>query len=648
MTTYTLPEKPSLRQLKIQAKELLKAVHNLNDEAAARLRRHHPEFAKTRSNSSTPKDASLSDIQLVVAREYGFGNWAKLRAAVDGMNVARLDDAVKRGDRAEVEAILKTRPELVNIDAAGNNEHKPIHFAVLHNKPEILRLLLDHGADPHKGIYPNRGATTAYILAKERNYDNLVAIMDEEEERRRVAMQCKNLTVSPLQEELNAAIEKDARSRFEEILAEHPDMEEASDAKGRTPLHIAAASHRPDYVKRLLKNWACVRKSDTTGRTPLDSAVAAVRKRDRETYPQFLEVAELLLDHGAPLSPVAAAALGKIDELRTMLAERPVELADDTDWISGGLLTIAVRHDRKEVAQLLLDSGWDINEFNRLDEVERDAFSSGSPLRCASINQDYDTVEMLLKREADPNAMVYASGNALFCAYGNRDARMKELLRQYGAEADPEAIGLYRDSSAATVFLQSDREEDEIRRLLWASACGGDPETVRMCLQRFSSPPDHKGWFNLLEQPFRMWGHGPKIRYPDGDRQAYHECFRLMLEHGVDPNVEGRFNSRLLHFLMARGVSNGVVVMSEEERLQFAQTLVKHGAALDPRDGLLQSTPLGWACRWDRLDVVRFLLESGAPAQEPDAEPWATPLAWAEKRGHHSIVEMLREHSAKN
>ena len=110
--------------------------------------------------------------------------------------------------------------------------------------------------------------------------------------------------------------------------------------------------------------------------------------------------------------------------------------------------------------------------------------------------------------------------------------------------------------------------------------------------------------------------------------------------------VEGRFHSRLLHFLMAAGITHGKRVMTEAERLQFAETLVRHGAALDPRDGLLQSTPLGWACRWGRQEVAAFLLEAGAPAREPGAEPWATPLAWAEKRGHQDIAEMLRGHGA--
>jgi ankyrin repeat protein len=215
-------------------------------------------------------------------------------------------------------------------------------------------------------------------------------------------------------------------------------------------------------------------------------------------------VANLLLGHVAPLSPSTAVALGRDKELRAMLSERSVELADDTHWLRGGLLAVAIRHGRQDMAQLLIDSGWDINEPARVETVERDAVSSGRPLWDAAANRDYDSVEMLLQRGADPNVMVYASGGAMERAYNNRDEKMKELLRRHGAGTSPETLGLFRDTEGARAYLQAGPDEDEIRRLLWAAACGGDPETVRMCLPLLKWQRDRSEWFNLLEQPFRM------------------------------------------------------------------------------------------------------------------------------------------------
>ena len=85
--------------------------------------------------------------------------------------------------------------------------------------------------------------------------------------------------------------------------------------------------------------------------------------------------------------------------------------------------------------------------------------------------------------------------------------------------------------------------------------------------------------------------------------------------------------------------------MGPEERTAFATTLLDAGARIDVRDDILKSTPLGWACRWGRVELVTLLLERGADPIEADAEPWATPKAWAEKMGHDPVLAVLREHS---
>ena len=79
----------------------------------------------------------------------------------------------------------------------------------------------------------------------------------------------------------------------------------------------------------------------------------------------------------------------------------------------------------------------------------------------------------------------------------------------------------------------------------------------------------------------------------------------------------------------------------------LATMLLDAGASLTIRDSLLQSTPLGWACRWGHIELVRLYLERGADALEADAERWATPLAWATKGGYHEIIELLRSHGAR-
>jgi ankyrin repeat protein len=162
---------------------------------------------------------------------------------------------------------------------------------------------------------------------------------------------------------------------------------------------------------------------------------------------------------------------------------------------------------------------------------------------------------------------------------------------------------------------------DLAEQMLWAAgSC--DAEIVRMCLPYMTRKPDDPWWNYVLMHA------------------TLPECFKLVLEHGVDPDVTGVGGHTTLHHL-------ATTTADDKHRLLHATLLLDAGASLQKRDWLLKSTPLGWSCRWGRMELVKLYLERGADRVEADAEPWATPLAWATKGGHHEIVELLRSHGAE-
>jgi len=124
------------------------------------------------------------------------------------------------------------------------------------------------------------------------------------------------------------------------------------------------------------------------------------------------------------------------------------------------------------------------------------------------------------------------------------------------------------------------------------------------------------------------------------DGGAELDCLKLLLAR-CEPNILGRtgdgFNLTILH-----SVAGAHQHVTAGQRLAFATALLDAGARTDLRDGLLNSTPLGWACRWGRIELVELLLQRGADPVEADAESWATPKAWAEKMGHCAVVSLLR------
>src|SRR5580700_2652137 len=235
-----LPHQPNFEQLKKQAKELLERFRASESTVVAEVR----QFER----NPDPRHFALNDAQRVLARAYGFQSWPKLKAFVDGATVARFADAVKAGDMAQVRSMLALRPELVSMDRAGNDEHRGLHYAVLRRDVPMVKLLMEAGADARKGIWPNRDATSALTLARDREYSEIVAIIEEEERLRREEMSCPNATVSPMQDQINAAIRDRDNELTIRLLGADGSLIHACDREGGTPLHIAAEQANENLV----------------------------------------------------------------------------------------------------------------------------------------------------------------------------------------------------------------------------------------------------------------------------------------------------------------------------------------------------------------------------------------------------------------
>ncbi len=85
-----LPDRPCMRQLRHQAKDLLKALRV--DAPGARVR---VEACWAGSRGSPPSQPRLTDALRVIAGEYGFDSWARLKLYVDGL---RADDGAAATD----------------------------------------------------------------------------------------------------------------------------------------------------------------------------------------------------------------------------------------------------------------------------------------------------------------------------------------------------------------------------------------------------------------------------------------------------------------------------------------------------------------------------------------------------------------------
>lgn len=539
LPTRRMREHPDLEQLKRQAKQLFTAF-KAGDSAAVHEVSAHYDGAEAAS-------FALHDAQLVIARSYGFDSWPKLKAYVDGTTIRHLVEAVKGGDIERVRKMLKARPELANMTVSYGDEHRAIHYTVMHRRAEIARLLMQKGVNARAGIGPHRDATSAWTLAQERGYAEIVAIIEEEEQRR---------------------------------------------AKAVSDRTAASASEASDEAER------------------------------------------------------TAVSRGDLQWLRAHLAER--KLTNHIRWEGGGLLTVAVRNNRIDVLEFLLRCGFDPDERVSYGEGDWIAYSQGYPLWYAAALGRYEMATLLLDRGANPNVHVDSSGSPVHSAYSHKQWQMVELLRARGGIVTGDTAAIYRETGIARQMLIDEEhgvlplglkpsDKPLAEELLRFGADGGATEIVRMSLERVRWDRHDARWFRMLTSPLSFWHHIPWLSAGNKgfDRESYLECFRLILD-ACDVNVAGSFRRTVLHEIAAMGDW-----ITEGEVAAFGRAALEAGAYTDGRDEILSSTPLGWACRWGRVQFVKLLVEHGADPEETDAEEWARPRSWARKMGHEEVVRVL-------
>lgn len=356
----TLPQDPDLDQLKTQARELLKAFRS-GDAAAITAFAVHPRAVD-------PTAAKLTDAQLVIARSHGFSSWPVLRREV---NRRRLRAAIWSGKKSSVAEILKQDSGIVN-DAVAHprwgGRPTPIQLAAERGQADLIRLLLENGADPDCGT-ASYGGWKALHLAAHWGHMEAAAVLRE-----------YGATV-----DIHAACLLDDVRGVSAGLAEDPEAARRPGLGGEFPLHVAVSVESADL---LLKHGAKLDTLDSEGNTPLGSAIS---RGDR-----CRRLAEYLIDGGAPADPCQLAALGMTEKLGQLFQKDAGILAFEgkigVHAVVGTSLHAAVQHGQSDTVRALLDWGSDVN--GRADSGQRPLHLCGDPGIAA----------MLVDAGADPGA----------------------------------------------------------------------------------------------------------------------------------------------------------------------------------------------------------------------------------------------------
>jgi ankyrin repeat protein len=294
----SLPPRPSLEQLKKQAKEFLQSIRSREPDAVRRLREFHPDFANVAESELPRAKFSLAAAHFAIAREYGFASWAKLKARVATLAASHdpavaLQTAILAGDTAGVAALLEKFPALKDRLDEPLPDYgfgaTPLIAAIQRTNREMIDLLLRCGADINArshwwagsfGVLDNDRGLGDFLIARGARIDAYAAA--------RLGM----------------------LDKLRELIAADPGVVAARGGDGQTPLHVACSV---EVARFLLEHGADINALDIDH----ESTPAQYMMCERR------EVARFLVSRGCRTDLLMASALGDLDTVRRQLNEDP-------------------------------------------------------------------------------------------------------------------------------------------------------------------------------------------------------------------------------------------------------------------------------------------------------------------------------------
>ena len=268
-----LPERSNLEQLKAQAKDLLNEV------------RAGQAAALDRIGNETRETFALHDAQRILAREYGFESWAKLKAQIEARSLEEAKRAFHAAfDADDVLEISRLLKQFLPPGALLN----PLISRV--RSPAVLDALIAAGASVDaKSTWWAGGFGVLHQAAPELA---------------RYAIS-RGATV-----DLHAAARLGLVERVRELLATDPRSVREKGGDGQTPLHFASTV---EIAEELLAHGADIDALDVDH----VSTPAQYMIRDREA------VAAHLVARGCRTDLLMLAALGEVERCRKLLEREP-------------------------------------------------------------------------------------------------------------------------------------------------------------------------------------------------------------------------------------------------------------------------------------------------------------------------------------
>jgi ankyrin repeat protein len=597
--TTSLPAFPSLDQLKRQAKDLVKRFKAQDAEASSRVQSHLPRAAGTSPEALFLSGLTLSEAQLVLAREHGFASWPRLKRHVeatqpdDAASVDAFKQAVQKGDAARLRTLFRTHPALkAQIDAPLFSFDSPaILSAASKSDRKMVDILLDNGADINArsqwwaggfGVLPHDDPEFGSYLI-ERG-----AVVD-----------------------VWAAAGMNRIERLQELIAADPACVNARGGDGQGPLHFAASV---EAAKILLDHGADIDMRDIDHAGTPAQYMAAGRP----------EVCRYLLSRGAKLDIFMAVQLGDLDLVKQALAADPES-----------------RY--AHVGQGQFTSGDSEGGHIYLYTLR----NGTNPMFLAAELGHQDVYEFLLAQCTPAEKLLAACLRAEESVVQAIIAEHPDIVRTL----PPEQMRLIADAAWAhkteavrlmlEVGFDVDARGDHQSTALNRAAVRGFADLIELLLAHGASL-EARNEFGGRPLGACHWG-AENFRDPNGD---YARSIQLMLDAGAPlsdvhlPGADKAVHAVLRRYLDKLSRTNIIAAIKLGSETRTASLLDRDSDLVNRKTSEL--LPLYEAIRSGQTEIVRLLLDRGAdPAltEKPDG-PTAQETATKLEKGE--IADMLR------
>ncbi len=367
--------------------------------------------------------------------------------------------ACETGNR-EVAAFLIARGADVNERSCGHDifNATPLHVAVLYMDAELVKLLLENGADVNVVSAEPEGTPLLFaVKSGNKEIEKLLlahgAVVTEKVEQARPPSEDEQM--------VHSAVLYADLSAVSGMIEQNPKLLEARNEEQFTVLDSAAKEGHLEMVKFLIAKGADVNAEDNSNGTPVRWAACN----------GSIEIVKELIKAGADLDPSpgkvesplqCAAGAGHKDVVELLLKHGADINGVDKQGRTG--LMDAVSRDRMNVARLLIDKGADVNARDK----------RGNTALIDALDEDDDSyIRLLLNNGADPNLEDNYLDTPLKRAAGKGNAKYVALLIEHGADVNlcnerretPLMTAAYRDLfDTAKLLLDNHADVDRKNR----------------------------------------------------------------------------------------------------------------------------------------------------------------------------------------